>query len=529
MKTKLLNQFLLISVLALASACNGVGTADFKEAAVGTGGAQTGDGTDSSISFAGITSTTGKTDSTVTLHWTAHADAVAYDVFDTTSGTPIYKSTVAGQASNQFKLDGLTPNTNYKFRVRMKNSLGSSDANTADFSVSMNLAPDVPSTPTLHTPATSPNFDTRPILTVGGVKKGDTIRIFSDDTCNTEIGFKTVTADGATSVEVQATNPLTVQTYNFYANSTNTQGHASACTGTGNFVEYIVNACPATFVPVPGNTDLNVGAFCVMKYEAKAQYMNAGVAGTVVADGGNSLGSNWSKGSIYHPVNNTTGYRPVSQADQHPWRFVDATDAKDACLNLGAGFDLITNAEWMTIGWNVEARGSNWSNGNVGDGCLFRGNNGTAGACGYNGADPEAGTGRDNKAKLTLSNNEEIWDFAGNVWEWADWSHPTVSATTGTGFLRGPTTCSASAVEIPLAGCVPLADDDYLPANPASIAPASYNSTYGLGRFWASTGGAALRGGAWNNGTGTGVFALYLNHAPSVTSSLFGFRCVYRP
>ena len=42
-----------------------------------------------------------------------------------------------------------------------------------------------------------------------------------------------------------------------------------------------------------------------------------------------------------------------------------------------------------------------------------------------------------------------------------------------------------------------------------------------------STGGAALRGGNWNNGTNDGAFTLNLNNAPSNTNTNIGFRCVF--
>lgn len=40
-----------------------------------------------------------------------------------------------------------------------------------------------------------------------------------------------------------------------------------------------------------------------------------------------------------------------------------------------------------------------------------------------------------------------------------------------------------------------------------------------------SSGGAALRGGNWNNGTNAGAFALNLNNSSSNTN--IGFRCVF--
>ncbi|MBS1983536.1 MAG: hypothetical protein JST16_05130 [Bdellovibrionales bacterium] len=39
-------------------------------------------------------------------------------------------------------------------------------------------------------------------------------------------------------------------------------------------------------------------------------------------------------------------------------------------------------------------------------------------------------------------------------------------------------------------------------------------------------GGAALRGGDWNNGTNDGVLTLNMNNAPSNVNSNVGFRCV---
>lgn len=42
-----------------------------------------------------------------------------------------------------------------------------------------------------------------------------------------------------------------------------------------------------------------------------------------------------------------------------------------------------------------------------------------------------------------------------------------------------------------------------------------------------TTGGAALRGGNWNNGTNAGAFTLNLNNSSGNSNTNIGFRCVY--
>src|SRR5690606_22739929 len=98
------------------------------------------------------------------------------------------------------------------------------------------------------------------------------------------------------------------------------------------------------------------------------------------------------------------------------------------------------------------------------------------------------GAGKEQRRVLTLSNGQEIWDLAGNIMEWTDW-------TLGGSLALGPTTCSATRTEIPSVSCAALAAADYMPNNPAGIAAASYDSTYGLGFFTGGTSGAAVRGG----------------------------------
>ncbi len=74
---------------------------------------------DPSLAFSGMLLFSSKTDTQVTLHWVAHPDAVAYDVYNTVSGVPVYMTPVLGQATDQVTLTGLIPGATYKFRVRM--------------------------------------------------------------------------------------------------------------------------------------------------------------------------------------------------------------------------------------------------------------------------------------------------------------------------------------------------------------------------------------------------------------------------
>lgn len=261
-------------------------------------------------------------------------------------------------------------------------------------------------------------------------------------------------------------------------------------------------SCPTGFVAVTGNATLGTSDFCVMQYEAKNS-------------GGNA----------------------VSQASGSPWVSINATTAQSTCEAMTeAGFEagtftLISNPEWMTIARDLEGVSTNWSGGSVGSGDLARGwsaataDDGftnsavapsTGASCLYNTAANTCASTGTHKLRRThqLSNGSEIWDFAGNVWEWVDWS-------TTAGFTSGPTNGTASWQELTsLSGSVTSNDLQ---------TSGGYTSTQQAGRWYGGSGGAALRGGDWYSGASAGAFALNLNFAPSITNAAFGFRCVYRP
>ncbi len=465
-------------------------------------------------SFAGISSVNEITDSTARINWAHNSNgpSVNYIIYDVTLGldSSAQIASVYGPATG-YQLTGLTHSTSYVFMVRAVDTNGNTDRlqfclpnhglipedygftqeeidafcpTTNVFSTfTTNNEPDTPSEVSVYPPF---NSLATPRILVRGVKAGDTIKLFTDSNCLTEVG-SAVSTGSYVSI---TTSSLAAATHTLYANSTNVGGETSTCsTANLSYTVLVPNnsLCPSGYVLVPENTQLGVSQFCVMQYEAKN-------------DSGN----------------------PKSQATGYPWTSISQADAKAKCTTLGTDYDLISNPEWITIARNIEGLDFNYSLGRVGHSSLFQGNNGLwASLSGYIGATPEQGAGRSIKARHFLSNGAEIWDLSGNVSEWVDW-------TQGGGLSAAPTSCSGAHWTM-LSGlsCSALSNDDYLPLNPSGQHPSSY---YGLGYggFYAAGDGAAARGGSWDDQVYAGIFAINLNNNSTSVASDIGFRCVYR-
>ena len=264
------------------------------------------------------------------------------------------------------------------------------------------------------------------------------------------------------------------------------------------------SGCPTGYIVVPGDSAYGTTDFCVMKYEAKASSAGGGVE---------------------------------SRATGMPLRYTVSWDSSvSACRNLGPGYALINNKEWMTVASNIANVASNWSGGSVGSGALNRGHSDNSPAdalAASTDTDACSGTGQtcsntvwDSQRRThKLSNNEVLWDFAGNVWEWVD----------ALVIEDKPTPTGASWYEYtqPVVGTTAMPLTQLRPTNAIkSWWSDSWNSTQGLGQYYPgsnASGGALLRGGSWSNGTVAGVFAAYLGDAPSSVINSFGFRCVFRP
>jgi hypothetical protein len=482
----------------------------------------------STLSFGGIQSITNITDSSLTITWDPHDEAIQYQVYVMLDNKEELLHSLDAPASS-FLLTSLKNNAIYILRVRLVDRDLRVDANTNDHTVKTLLNPEAPQAIINIYPGYTPSLHPTPSFRVEGVKAKDTVKLFLDSECSTLIGSSVAQSH---SVDI-TTSPLPAGNHSIYAQAIGIYDNRSDCSSVP--LGYLSQQCPSDFIPIPRNPTFTTSDFCVMKYEAKAFKNDTEV---IDEDGCAEPGCttlNWA--SIFHADTNPNGYKPVSSITGKPWRRISQTNAKDACTNLGDGYALINNLEWMTIAHNIEKTATNWSEGVVGQGHLNRGHTNASPAepchAQYEQVQTNCstlGSVFDQIRTHNLSNNEKIWDFAGNVWEWVDWNvTPSLKA-----YIQ--------ADGQPISG---WRDWAALRADPVNTGPSdpmapwtwsSYDTTlttaHNIGRYWAgvgTTGGAAMRGGWWNDWTNAGVMSLSLTASPSTAYEIIGLRCVFRP
>ena len=107
------------------------------------------------------------------------------------------------------------------FYTKTSNSIGETACSGLMASYQyLGIAPTIPSSVTLQTPATSPNTDSTPTFTLSGVVAGETIKLYTNSSCGTEVG--SVLAAGSTALVTSSA--LAPGSYNFYVKVTNTAG-----------------------------------------------------------------------------------------------------------------------------------------------------------------------------------------------------------------------------------------------------------------------------------------------------------------
>jgi len=270
---------------------------------------------------------------------------------------------------------------------------------------------------------------------------------------------------------------------------------------------------PHNWIKIPGTNTW------VMKYEAKYSITGKGAddAGNCRYDSSYDTWD-WGKTGTNCP-SSWSATNVVSSPYGSPIAGITHNEAKTVCQALGG--HLITNQEWMKIARDAEQIPQNWSGGSVGSGCLFRGNVGLDDACGYNGPDPEKGINRNSKAKLILSNGEEIWDLSGNVWEHVmkDTNDTLVNNLPSDGGAVGWRWIEHTAIT----SYGDLSYNEIRPSNP------SWNSNQGMGEVYTYNGSdpshVLIRGGPANDGSLAGVFDLLLYIDSNYQDHTVGFRC----
>lgn len=356
-----------------------------------------------------------------------------------------------------------------------------------------------PVTLSIVSPNSTSGMNPNPIVRVHNVKIGDTVMIYSDVTCSTQLNSSVAVSS---NIDIQASG-LSGGLNTFYANTVDAEDNYSACTT--HFASYTYIPCPANWIWVEGNSELSTNDFCVMKFEAK---------------------------------NNSTV--ATSMSSSTPWVSINQPTAQTKCSSLGTGFTLISNLEWMTIARSIENTSSNWSGSCVGCGMINRGHTDSAPGSilavadvgdSYigtgNNSGEAAGSGWEQKRTHTLSNGEVIWDFAVNATEWVDW---IINSNTDKAYVSGDGTVvnayrEFSMLNMAIGNGLPMETRQWQPDNP------SFNSAQAMGQYYSGTTApsGAVRGGAFNMGSQAGIYFLILNFLSSATSASTSFRCVYQP
>jgi chitodextrinase len=87
---------------------------------------------------------TGKTDTTVSLSWTASTDNVGVTAYDVYAGSTVAKTVTGSPPATSTTVTGLTPSTTYSFTVKARDAAGNTSAASNAVSVTTNSGPPPP-------------------------------------------------------------------------------------------------------------------------------------------------------------------------------------------------------------------------------------------------------------------------------------------------------------------------------------------------------------------------------------------------
>ena len=259
--------------------------------------------------------------------------------------------------------------------------------------------------------------------------------------------------------------------------------------------------CPTNFVMVPSSLNsIHLNPFCVAKYEMKEVDVST----------------------------------PISKAADIPWSDVSQSEARILCSNMGLGFSLIDNNQWMSMANHIETEPSNWSNGTFVNletaTSLSRGNFESSEEFAASENDSEycisvtdcnsSGDWDQKKRTFKLSNGEVIWDLAGNANEHVDAvissDKPGPLSTIDPNYDVNDATPTTS-----------LSSQKYRPYTSTDLSTEEHAiGTYIPGEN--GSGGIMLRGGGSSKAeNGEPLSGLYFLDLSNAASQQAGFRCIF--
>ncbi len=292
-----------------------------------------------------------------------------------------------------------------------------------------------------------------------------------------------------------------------------------------------------SWVKVPGNSTFGTSDFYVMKYNAKCFSTSTNLPYNTPSAAYDTGYRTYADSS--YPCTNANGKYMTSAPSGFPIANISHTTALTYCASIGA--HLLTNDEYMTIATNAAAQGNNWQGGVVGTNYLYSGHNDNApayaleaGSDDSNGYFGETNIGGNQRRTFLLSNNQVIWDMAGNVWQHVQRSTNNVGDATNAMSLPA---CSSGTAAW---GWCQYGNSatPYLSSWTSDVAQnkvgpptTSWNSSQGMGQVYTYQNGISqgttvfLRGATWFYGSNAGAFALLLSWGAGGTNGYVGLRC----
>lgn len=210
--------------------------------------------------------------------------------------------------------------------------------------------------------------------------------------------------------------------------------------------------------------------------------------------------------------------QPISVPEGLPWTNISQLRARGMCRRIGG--DLISDLQWMAIANDIAEVDENWTGERKGRGYLRRGHSDNL----PNRALSADNIDEDEKQQRTfrLSNNEIIWDVAGNVQEWTSDSIARSRIKEEIVPVFSGWTEYAKIIQL-------LEEIEEI----KHIKPLQeiWTSQEGIGKLYVpaepmSAGYHFVRGGAWDSMERAGIFALSLRYGMGYSDATIGFRCV---